>query len=177
MSHFQTQTQWENSAEQEESIANDSASAPTRKENGIQVSKKGLIISGSIIVLVILGLLAIYMYGRSVEGIWVRQMDDNSTLAGMTVEVKRDGAMFEGVIIDMPSNAYAFEVGQVKWHLIKKVGFGKYEYYDLSNTDGTNNYFYDSVCSLTVLPGGKQLTISTSGSNARGNHQIWIKQK
>ena len=175
MSSFQTQSQWENNAGQELLKGNDNT--PTKKDAGIQVSKKGLIIGGSIVVLVFWGIIALYMFGRPIEGVWVRQMDDNSTLAGMTVVVKRDGSMLEGVIIEMPSNAYAFEVGQIKWHMIKKVGFGKYEYYDLTHADGTDQYYYGTSSLLTVLPGGKQLTATTDGSSARGNYQIWVKQK
>lgn len=174
MNRFQQQSQWENDFQQNITIE-DQSGLKSRKE--ITVSKQGLIFVGVMVVLVSLCLIALYVLGRPIEGTWTRQADDNSTLAGMKVQVRRDGALLEGEIVEMPANAYAFEVGQIKWHMIKKVGFGKYEYYDLTHADGTDQYYYGTSSLLTVLPGGKQLTVTTDGSSARGNYQIWVKQK
>ena len=177
MSQFQTQSQsqWENDEQLNITVNDESATKP----KGISVNKRGFFIGCGFLALVIIGLSAIYIFGRPIEGVWVRQLDSNSTLAGMTVEVRKDRGSLEGEIITMPENAYAFGVGQIKWHKIKKVGFGKYECYDLSHTDGTNFYSYaDKPSVLIISPDGKQLTLKAEESNAdRGNFQVWIKQK
>lgn len=172
MSRFQTQSQWENETQQNGAAAFESAT----DNKGIQISKKGLLLGGSLLIIIFLGIIALYIFGRPIEGTWVRQMDDNSTLAGMTVEVKRDGNILEGTIISMPEGAIGFEVGQIKWFQIKKVGFGKYEFYDLIHHETTGTYSYGTTSILTVLQGGNQLTLATDGSNSRGNFQVWVKQ-
>ena len=96
MNRFQQKSQWENDFQQNITLE-DQSGLKSRKE--IMVSKKGLIFVGALVVLVSLCLIALYVLGRPIEGTWTRQADDNSTLAGMKVQVRRDGALLEGEIL------------------------------------------------------------------------------
>ncbi len=179
MSSFQTQSQWENSSSVSEfqiDLEPDHESG-LKKKTG-QNNKKALIIAGSATAIVIAVLLSVYMFARPIEGIWVRQTDTNYTVAGMTVEVRRNGRALEGVIISMPEGAEAFEVGQIKWFNIRKVGFGRYSFQDLTHSDSSGSYYYHRESDiLAVSSGGKNLSIITSQPDQKGHYQVWLKNK
>ncbi len=174
MSSFQTQSQWENDSQQRTSDSSDKS----RKKRGFQVSKKVVAVISALFILALGSLGYIYTFTRTIEGTWVRQMDDNTTLAGMTVEVRRNGSRLEGVIISMPAGAESFYVGQVKWFGIRKTGFGQYAYYDLIAKDGGTEYYYGSnIDDMIINADESQLTISSNNDTERGQHQLWVKQK
>ena len=174
MAQYQSQSQWENELQNMESAVSSSA----EKQRGIVVSKKTLILGGGIVLTIFCLLLVLYAFGRPLEGTWVRQSDDNSTLSGMKVEVRNNGGKLEGTIVSMPDGAYAFEEGQIKWAEIKKVGFGKYQCVDLSFLQPENIYSYEGSTLLSVGPGGKQMTLQTVTNQIvqRGRHQLWLKE-
>ena len=176
MAQYQSQSQWENDLQNTESPISFSTVAQPK---GLVVSKKALLVGCGIALTVLCLLLLLYAFGRSVEGIWVRQSDDNSTLSGMKVEVRRNSGKLEGTIVSIPEGAYAFEEGQIKWAEIKKVGFGKYQCFDLSFLQPENIYSYEGSTLLSIGPGGKQMTLQTmaSGIVQRGRHQLWVKEQ
>lgn len=133
----------------------------------------------AIIVLAIIGtMFSVYIFGRRIEGTWVRQ-DDDTHVAGMTVEVKRVNGVLQGTIIDMTDGVGTFEVGLVKWYDLKRVGFGKYELYDLIGIGGSStSYHYDGILStIQILSGGQSLNVVNPKPGNTGNFQIWTKQK
>ncbi len=166
-------------AKEEEERATKKAAEKAAAEAKAKKGKKVLLVATPIAAVVILALIALFIFGRPLDGTWIRQLDDNGTLAGMTVEVSRNGGVLEGKIISMPSGANAFEVGQTKWFEIKKVGFGKYKFYDLvSYSDGSYSYEYDRPSMIRVLPGGNRLMLTVeSNDNYLGKTQVWIKQE
>ena len=181
MASFQTQSQWENEnlPDIEYNIDSGNDSSLKKNNNRIKIRKSTLLIIASSMIVIVALLLSVYIAARPIEGVWIRQMDDNSTLAGMTVEVRKNGGVTEGVIITMPEGAEEFEVGQVKWFDIQKVGFGKYQFRDLTYSGNTETYYYRNSDSdlLSVMSGGKRLTISCSDRTQRdkGAFQVWIK--
>ena len=176
MSCFQTQSQWENESEQNALSNNDSADR--HRKHGITVNKKALIIISTFLVISIVAAFVYYNSAKSIEGIWIRQMDDNTTVAGMTVEVSNNNGRLEGKIIAMPAGAAEFHVGQIKWFGIKKIGLGKYVFYDLISKEGGEKYTYSSNGDeMIVSSSGDQLTITANHDVDRGAFQMWIKQK
>ena len=150
------------------------------KKGGVTVRKRTLIVLGAAATVIVLFLLGLYLFGRPVTGVWVRQMDDNGTLAGMTVEVRRNNGTLEGRIIELPAGADSFEVGQIKWAKIKKAGYGKYQFYNLASTSNLSGISYQYVDGgyIVVAQNGDSLTIAIdTDALSLGKHQIWVKQK
>ncbi len=170
MSSFQTQSQWEN----------DSGSISTDNKN-CSPSTKGIKISRRIIVVICLLFAAILIAGavyfgtaRSIEGLWVRQMDDYNEVAGMVVEVK-DG---KGTIVALPETADAFFIGQTKWLGIKKIGFGQYECYMLCHKEADDTYGYDDgFAKVTVSSDGSSLSSICTDNSSKGQYQLWKRIK
>ena len=176
MDQFQTQSQWEN--ETEDALVRTTGSSKKPHRHGITINKKTILVLSALLIIGLAAGLYYYSAARSIEGIWVRQMDDNTSVAGMTVEVRRNGSRLEGVIISMPAGAESFYVGQVKWFGIHKTGFGKYEYYDLISKDNGSEYDYGSnIDDMVVSADESQLTISSNNDTEKGQHQLWVKQK
>ena len=179
MAQFQSQGQWENESQSvPEQILDENTN-----EHGENVlkqkssNKKILLLILLLFSLAVVGIAAVYMKGRSVEGIWVRQADDNYGAEGMTVEVKKVGSLYEGKVIQGSDDSTKFRSGQVKWFQLKKVGFGVYEGYNLSEEEETQTFYYDgTVSTWTVHAGGKSLTLESPGASA-GAHQLWLKEK
>lgn len=174
MNEFQTQSQWEN--EQHDIINEDNSSSPQNAPHSKSPYHIYRII-GIIFVISIIAIFSIYNFARPIEGIWIRQADDNYGAEGMTIEVVKNGDFYEGKVTSDSDDSSKFKEGQVKWFQLKKVGFGLYECYDLCQYEETNSFGYDDVIStLTVMPGGKSLTVDSPKFSA-GAHQLWIKQK
>ncbi len=177
MNQFQTQNQWEN--ESDNIVFDKNTSDSSSRKVSVYVKKSSLILIITTFIVVIAIILSIYIFARPIEGVWIRQQDDNSTLAGMTVEVKKNNGSIDGTIIAMPEGAETFEVGQVKWFNMKKVGFGVYQGQSLGAYEDTGGcvYHYDNnVSTMTILHGGDKLTL-VSPDVEKGGFQIWIKQK
>lgn len=176
MSSFQTQSQWENDSDNTLTESYDLTG--NQRKHGIPVNRKAIVVFFALVILVVAAGIYFYSTARSIEGIWVRQVDDNSTVAGMMIEVKNNNGTLQGTIISMPMDAIEFKVGQVKWFGIKKVGFGKYTFFDLmSYGDGASYDYANNPDDMTVSSGGDQLTISSNHEVDRGAYQLWIKQK
>ena len=179
MAKFQTQGQWENESQQfqEQILDENSLEQGEQSVNQQFPYKKILLLILLAFSIAVVGILAVYANGRSIEGIWIRQADDNYGAEGMTVEVKKNGSLYEGKVIQGSDNPNKFRSGQVKWFQLRKVGFGVYEGYNLSEDEETQTFFYDDVITTwTVHFGGKSLTIETPG-NGPGAHQLWLKEK
>lgn len=172
MDKFQVQSQWENESQSPNSYLENQ-----RKTTSLQVTKRSVIIVVVVTFIVICAMFSVYTFGRRIEGVWVRQVDDNSTLAGMTVEVRKNNGILEGKIIAMPDGAETFEVGQVKWFALEKRSFGVYQGSDLSSNNGA--YYYDDTFSLfSIKSGGNTLTVQNQGQDVSlGKFQVWVKQK
>ena len=113
--------------------------------------------------------------GDPLEGNWVRY-DDDTHVAGMTVAVVNNGGVLEGHIIQMMDGIGVFNVGQVKWHNIKKVSENRYDLDDLFNiNNGQAWYVADVPSHITIIKEGKRLTLVTDRKEGTGNHQIWEK--
>lgn len=173
MDEFQIQSQWE-----DESQDPNGGLSTQKKAASLQVTKRSVVIVVAVATIAICAMIAVFIFGRRIEGVWIRQVDDNNTLAGMTVEVRKNNGILEGTIIAMPEGAEAFEVGQNKWIALRKTGFGIYLGKSLvSHSDGTYSYGNnDSV--FTVLSGGKIMTMQSSEADvSKGSYQVWVKQK
>lgn len=174
MNDFQTQSQWEN--EQQDIFSEGNSSFKKNMSNNKKTYRIYQII-GIIFVISIIAIFSIYNFARPIEGTWVRQADDNYGAEGMTIEVVKNGSFYEGRVTSDSNDTSKFKEGQVKWFQLRKVGFGLYECYDLCQYEETNSFGYDDVVStLTVMPGGKSLTVDSPKFSA-GAHQIWVKQK
>ena len=121
-----------------------------RKPRGIRVKKKALIGVVAAFLLLCAGIVAFANFSRSAEGIWVRYEDD-SGLAGMSVEIRKNDGHLEGVIVAMGETTHPFQVGQVKWRDIRKVGIGKYTCYDLVYYSDENAFRYDKTPSTIIV--------------------------
>ncbi len=175
MSQFQTQSQWENEQKQD-IFLEDNSSFQTNTPNNKKPHRIYLII-GIIFVIAIITIFSVYNFARPIEGTWIRQTDDNYGAEGMTVKVVKNGSFYEGKVTSDSNSSSKFKKGQIKWFQLRKVGFGLYKCYDLCQYQETNTFSYDDVIStLTVMSGGKSLTIDTPKSST-GAHQIWLKQK
>ncbi len=169
MSSFQTQSQWENDAD---SIVHGSGNhSPSSK--GIRVNKKALVIISATFIIMIVAFFVYYSTSRTIDGLWIRQMDDYNELAGMVVEVK-DG---KGTIVSMPESADAFFVGQVKWFGIRKTGFGQYEWYSLHHYESEDKYEYADYLTYAVVSADGSTLSSSSESTAKGKYQLWKRIK
>ena len=169
MSSFQAQSQWDNNSDS--IIHNSENHSPSFK--GIRISKKALAIISAAFIIMIASFCLYYFTARSIDGLWIRQMDDYNELAGMVVEVKNG----KGTIVAMPDSADAFFVGQVKWFGIKKTGFGKYEWYSLHHYEDEDKYGYaDYLTYVIVSPDGTTLSSSSESVN-KGKYQLWKRIK
>ncbi len=175
MPNFQSQGQWEN--ETENIILDKEQLDSLSSKVSVKIKKSSLFIIVASFVAIVAAIIAIYSFARPIEGVWVRQEDDTH-VAGMTVEVKCVNGVLQGEIIDMDEGIGTFEVGLIKWYDIKKVGFGQYQLQSLIGIGGSSNtYHYDGTIShITVNRGGKSLSLTTPNSNVTGAFQIWIKQ-
>ncbi len=170
MSSFQTQSQWENDAD---SIVHGSGNH-SASPKGIRVNKKALVIISATFIIMIVAFFVYYSTARTIDGLWIRQMDDYNELAGMVVEVK-DG---KGTIVAMPEAADAFFVGQVKWFGIRKTGFGQYECYMLCHKEDEDTYGYDNgFAKVTVSSDGSSLSSICTDSSSKGKYQLWKRIK
>ncbi len=174
---YQIQSQWENESAH---ITNNGQDSSERRR-GITIHKKTILIVLTVLVITLVSAFVYYSSARSIEGIWVRQMDDNTTVAGMTVQIIREDGKTQGKIISMPENAQFFEVGLIKWFGIRRTGFGQYEFYDLTNPyddindRSTYRYSYnDSISNAIISSDGKTMTINSPGDGL-GKYQLWIK--
>ena len=151
--------------------------SPKRKI--FRISKRFVIAIGICVVMSILTMVGLYSFGRRLEGVWIRQPDDNTNAKGMVVVVSKVDGIYQGEIIEMGNDSRLFEVGQIKWKNIRKVGFGQYECNDLIGEADTQRYYYDeSLSYIKVLNGGEHLTLAArSDTTSSGRYQIWIKQK
>lgn len=173
MDKFEVQTQWENEAKSQSSgLVNQ------KRVTSLQVTKRSVVIIVAITLVIISAMFSVYTFSRRLEGVWVRQLDDNNTLAGMTVEVHKNNGVLEGTIIAMPEGAEAFEIGQNKWFALRKTGFGIYQGKTLvSHGDGTYSYgANDSI--FKIMSTGRTMTLQSSDADvSKGSYQVWIKQK
>ncbi len=146
-------------------------------KSGLRIKRTTVLYIVVSIVTVMVFILAVYFFARPIEGVWVRQEDD-TRVAGMTVRVEKVNGILQGTIIDMNEGIGTFEVGLVKWMDIKKVGFGRYIWYDLIGIGGSSDYYHyeDTIASCTISRGGKRLDLYSPGAGT-GKFQIWIKQK
>ena len=175
MSQFQTQSQWENDQKQDIFWEDNSSFQinPKNKKNPHLI----YLIIGFVFFIALTIIFSIYNFARPIEGTWIRQADDNYGAEGMTIEVVKSGSFYEGKVTSDSNDSSKFKKGQIKWFQLKKVGFGLYECYDLCQDEENNTFSYDDIIStLTVMSGGKSLTID-SPKHSAGAHQIWIKQK
>lgn len=177
MGQFQTQGQWENDSINPEPFLD--SSSPDEKT--ITPQRAGIhkiyIIIAAVFITAVTSILLIYNFARPIEGIWVRQADDNIGAEGMTIEVIKNGSYYEGKVTSGSNDSSKFKEGQIKWFQLKKIGFGIYECYDLCQDETTNNFYYDgTVSTLTVMSGGKSLNL-VAPKHSAGANQIWIKQK
>ena len=195
MSQFQAQTQWENESMQSTNPLVTDGTETIEKKSG-NTQRILLLLGIVVLAVVIIAVIAVHHFSRSVEGIWIRQVD-NSNVGGMIVEVRQNGDMLQGTILSLPSGAPRFETGQIKWANISKTGYGEYLLYDLICTDttedsGVRRYYHygDTESQLTVQPGGKVLIISQNSQPSDlvasdeirvnvnlGSQQVWIRQK
>ena len=113
--------------------------------------------------------------GDPLEGNWVRY-DDDTHVAGMTVAVVNNGGVLEGHIIQMMDGIGIFNVGQVKWHNIKKISENRYDLDDLFNINNGQTWSVSDIPShITIIKDGQRLTLITDRTEGTGNHQIWEK--
>lgn len=154
-----------------------------RKLRGIRVKKKALIGVAAAFLLLCAGIVAFANFSRSAEGIWVRYEDD-SGLAGMSVEIRKNDGHLEGVIVAMGETTHPFQVGQVKWKDIRKVGIGKYTCYDLAHyqdEEGEDAFHYDETPSTIIVETGSKRMNLKAPQNPKyqeqtGLNQTWEKQ-
>lgn len=170
MSNFQTQSQWEN----ENIISSQQIEDHSSLSKGIKVNKRTVIIVCFLIASVVAAGIIYFSTARSIDGLWIRQMDNYNELAGMVVEVKNG----KGTIVAMPETADAFFVGQVKWLGIKKVGFGQYECYMLCHKEEEDTYAYENgFAKVTVSSDGSTLSSVCTENSSKGQYQIWKRIK
>ena len=142
-----------------------------------RVSKKNIILFSGMFLLIFSIVIGIYTFGHPVEGVWIRQ-DDDTHVAGMTVEVIKTSGVYEGLIISMPDDAWTFHQGQIKWRDIRKIGFGQYECQSLAGTDEMGYHYPEAKAIITVLDGGNKMTlVHEDNTTSTGKYQVWIKQK
>ena len=169
---------WEQ--EEQRAAEADAAVETRRKPRGVRVKKRALIGTVAAFLLLCAGIVAFANFSRSAEGIWVR-CEDDSGLAGMTVEIRKRDGNLEGVIVAMGETTVPFQIGQVKWKDIRKVEIGKYTCYDLSYSYDKNAFYYGEAPSTIVIETGrKRMTLTVpralDGSIQTGQYQTWEKQ-
>ena len=111
--------------------------------------------------------------GDPLEGNWVRY-DDEVHVAGMTVSVVNKGGVLEGHIIQMKDGIGVFNIGQVKWHNIRKISENRYELDDLFTHYNGNWTVGDVPSHITIIKSGQRLTL-IADQIGPGSHQIWEK--
>ena len=167
MNEFQIQNQWENDSLR----VDEPMSEKDTEKKGVSVKKGTIVLFGGAVILIIVAVLCLYLFGRPIEGVWVRQEDDTH-VAGMVVKVEKVNGTLQGTIIDMNEGIGKFDIGSVKWIEIRKTGFGRYELHDFD--ERVKQYGeLPSIC--TVLRGGKKL-ILTHSTTQTGGYQVWDKR-
>ena len=107
------------------------------------------------------------------EGIWVRQPDDNSMANGMMIEVKKENEMYVGEVVAI-DNESGMPIGTFKWRGFQKDALNVFSYYDMSISYAASERVYKTGYALISLDGSK-LTIYAPEAKS-GAHQVWIKQ-
>ncbi len=108
------------------------------------------------------------------EGIWVRQPDDNAMANGMMIEIKKENGMYVGKIVAIDDES-AMPVGTSKWSGFQKDALNVFVFYDMAISKNTSERTYFVGYGLTSLD-GNTLTVYAPGASA-GAHQVWVKQK
>ena len=177
MAHYQAQTQWKNEIQQNSDGVYEKDSHETVKRNIDR--KQFLLVLGIMFLTVLAVTVAVYHFAWPIEGVWVRQEDDVH-VAGMVVKVERVNGALQGTIIAMDEGVGVFEVGLVKWMNIKKVGFGRYEWYDLLgkiDRNSTTPFHYENDVSHCTVSGNGHFFNLLCPTDGPGKYQVWIKQK
>lgn len=150
----------------------------------VRIKKTHLIAILFIVVLSVVGLTLglVHINGSriSIEEIWKRNTDDNSQMSGMVVKIIKNNGNFKGEIIELPTSASYFEVGQIKWDIISKQGKNEYLYRDLTGGDGSGTYSYSEESVMKLSEDGNTLFLDTFWNNAGAEEdlkQIWDRVK
>lgn len=109
----------------------------------------------------------------SLEGIWVRQHDDNPMANGMVIEVKKENGIYVGEVISIDDES-GMDIGTLKWTGFQKDALNVFAYYDMSLSVNAMERQYSVGYALISLD-GKELTVFDPSASI-GKHQIWLKK-
>ena len=121
-------------------------------------------------------LLSCFLLSKSIgklEGIWVRQPDDNYMANGMMVEVKKENGMYVGEVIAIDDES-GMPIGTLKWTGFQKDALNVFAYYDMSLSIVASERQYSTGYALISLDGDTLTIYDTQAS--LGAHQVWIRQ-
>ena len=139
------------------------------------ISIKGLIIPAifTLALSFILAFIMLYKPIGSIEGVWVRQPDDNMYANGIVVRVENSNGVRTGEVIKIDDES-AMPIGTFKWKNFQKDALNVFGYYDMSFSENPSERTYATGYALVSLD-GKKLTIYNPGASF-GRNQVWIKE-
>lgn len=115
----------------------------------------------------------LYKPMSSVEGVWVRQPDDNEMANGMIIVVRKEGAEYVGQIIANDDQA-AMETGFIKWKGFQKDSLNVFAHQDASLSYDVSERGY--MTSYTFMTWDRKKLIVYCPEAAAGRHQVYIRQ-
>lgn len=115
----------------------------------------------------------LYKPVNSLEGVWVRQPDDNAMASGMVIRIEKNNGICVGEVIAI-DNELEMPIGTYKWNDFQKDALNVFTYYDMTLSANPLERFYSTGHALISLD-GKKLTIYCPGVSL-GAHQVWIRE-
>ncbi len=130
-------------------------------------------IASTVAIALVVTFLILYKPISSMEGVWVRQPDDNPSANGMVIEVKKQNGLYVGEVIAIDDET-EMPIGTIKWQGFQKDALNVFAYYDSSMSSNPAEREFGVSYGLMSWD-RKKLTLYCPNVS-RGQSQLWIRQ-